>query len=45
MLVDVPKVRWKDIGGQDDVKQRLQEAVEWPLKVIGQMPMSVVLTL
>eukprot|EP00794_Sanderia_malayensis_P007314 gene7315-8132_t len=30
--VDVPKVTWNDIGGQHDVKQRLKEAVEWPLK-------------
>jgi ATP-dependent 26S proteasome regulatory subunit len=24
-------VRWTDIGGQDDVKQQLREAVEWPV--------------
>lgn len=29
--VDVPRVLWSDIGGQDDVKQALKEAVEWPL--------------
>lgn len=29
--VEVPKVRWEDIGGQADVKQKLKEAVEWPL--------------
>jgi len=32
VLVEVPKVRWTDIGGLDDVKQRLMEMVEWPLK-------------
>jgi len=32
--LDVPKVRWEDIGGQWDVKQKLKEAVEWPLQVI-----------
>ncbi|ELR19280.1 ATPase, AAA domain containing protein [Acanthamoeba castellanii str. Neff] len=32
VLVDVPKVQWSDIGGQDDTKQKLKEAVEWPLK-------------
>ncbi|XP_066914688.1 ATPase family gene 2 protein homolog A-like [Clytia hemisphaerica] len=32
MTVDVPKVYWKDVGGQDEVKQKLKEAVEWPLK-------------
>lgn len=30
--VEVPKVRWDDIGGQHEIKQKLQEAVEWPLK-------------
>ena len=29
--VDVPNVRWEDIGGQEDTKERLREAVEWPL--------------
>lgn len=32
MTVDVPEVFWKDVGGQDSVKQKLKEAVEWPLK-------------
>ncbi|RLF52827.1 MAG: AAA family ATPase [Thermoplasmata archaeon] len=32
VLVEIPKVRWNDIGGLHDVKQRLREAVEWPLK-------------
>ena len=32
MTVDVPKVFWEDVGGQDSVKQKLKEAVEWPLK-------------
>ena len=27
--VEVPKVDWDDVGGLGDVKQRLQEAVEW----------------
>jgi SpoVK/Ycf46/Vps4 family AAA+-type ATPase len=30
--VEVPKVFWDDIGGQEDIKRRLKEAVEWPLK-------------
>ncbi len=32
ILVEVPEVRWDDIGGLDDVKQQLREALEWPLK-------------
>jgi transitional endoplasmic reticulum ATPase len=32
VLVEVPDVTWDDIGGLDEVKKELQEAVEWPLK-------------
>ncbi len=32
VLVQVPDVKWDDIGGLEDVKQELKEAVEWPLK-------------
>ena len=32
VYVEVPEVRWDDIGGLEDVKQQLREAVEWPLK-------------
>ncbi|KAJ3329757.1 spermatogenesis associated protein 5 [Blyttiomyces sp. JEL0837] len=32
ILLEVPRVLWTDIGGQDDIKQKLKEAVEWPLK-------------
>ncbi|MDX2017916.1 MAG: CDC48 family AAA ATPase [Planctomycetota bacterium] len=32
VVVEVPNVRWDQIGGMDDVKRRLMEAVEWPLK-------------
>jgi len=30
--IEVPNVNWSDIGGLEDVKQQLREAVEWPLK-------------
>lgn len=32
VLVEVPNVKWTDVGGLEDVKKDLQEAVEWPLK-------------
>ncbi|WP_456321568.1 CDC48 family AAA ATPase [Palaeococcus sp. (in: euryarchaeotes)] len=32
VMIEVPNVRWSDIGGLEDVKQTLKEAVEWPLK-------------
>ncbi|KAG2386675.1 hypothetical protein C9374_002419 [Naegleria lovaniensis] len=32
ILVEVPKVFWNDIGGQDNVKQALKESIEWPFK-------------
>jgi len=32
VFVEIPDVRWEDVGGLDDIKQRLREAVEWPLK-------------
>jgi transitional endoplasmic reticulum ATPase len=35
VFVEVPDVSWDDIGGLTDVKQELQEAVEWPLKYHG----------
>ena len=32
VLVEIPKVKWEDIGGLEDVKESLKEMVEWPLK-------------
>jgi len=32
VLVEVPNVKWSDIGGLEELKQELKEAVEWPLK-------------
>ena len=35
VFVEVPDVKWEDIGGLSSIKQELQEAVEWPLKYQG----------
>jgi transitional endoplasmic reticulum ATPase len=35
VFVEVPDVKWGDIGGLDAIKQELREAVEWPLKYQG----------
>ena len=32
VLVEIPDVTWEDVGGLEEVKQELKEAVEWPLK-------------
>ena len=32
VLVESPNLHWDDIGGLEDVKHELREAVEWPLK-------------
>jgi AAA family ATPase len=31
VFVETPAVRWQDIGGQEEIKQKLRECVEWPL--------------
>jgi transitional endoplasmic reticulum ATPase len=35
VFVEIPDVQWADVGGLQDVKQELREAVEWPLKYQG----------
>ena len=32
VYVEVPTIHWKDVGGLDNVKSELMEAVEWPIK-------------
>ncbi|XP_066089702.1 ATPase family gene 2 protein homolog A isoform X1 [Saccopteryx bilineata] len=32
VAVDVPNVSWSDIGGLENIKMKLKQAVEWPLK-------------
>ncbi len=32
VFVEIPNVRWEEVGGLKEVKERLVEAVEWPIK-------------
>ncbi|MDP3727830.1 MAG: AAA family ATPase, partial [bacterium] len=32
VMVEIPNVGWNDIGGLEDIKRDLKEAIEWPLK-------------
>jgi len=32
VYIEIPAVHWNEIGGLEDVKEELKEAVEWPLK-------------
>ncbi|VVB89495.1 VCP-like ATPase [uncultured archaeon] len=32
VLVEIPEVSWDDVGGLDDARQEIIEAVEWPIK-------------
>jgi len=32
VIIETPKTKWEDIGGLEEAKQELIEAVEWPLK-------------
>ena len=32
VFVEVPNVKWTDVGGLEEIKQALKETVEWPLK-------------
>jgi transitional endoplasmic reticulum ATPase len=31
IYVEIPEVSWDDVGGLDEIKERLKESVEWPL--------------
>jgi transitional endoplasmic reticulum ATPase len=31
VLIEIPKVKWQDVGGLEDVKEALKESVIWPL--------------
>ncbi len=32
VLAEIPSTTWEDVGGIDNVKQELKEAVEWPMQ-------------
>ncbi|MFW9801836.1 MAG: CDC48 family AAA ATPase [Candidatus Thorarchaeota archaeon] len=32
VFIEVPNVRWTDVGGLEEIKEKLKEVVEWPLK-------------
>jgi len=32
VFVEVPDVKWEDVGGLEEIKKKLMEAIEWPLK-------------
>ena len=31
VMVEIPKTKWDQVGGLEEVKQKLKETVEWPL--------------
>ncbi len=33
VALEIPKVTWDEVGGLSDVKQRLKEAIQWPLEM------------
>ncbi|VVB99861.1 VCP-like ATPase [uncultured archaeon] len=35
VAIEVPNVKWSDIGGLEELKKELKQAVEWPLKNPG----------
>jgi transitional endoplasmic reticulum ATPase len=32
VLMEIPDVKWSQVGGLEDIKRKLKEAIEWPLK-------------
>lgn len=33
-FVEVPDVKWEDVGGLENIKEELKETIEWPLKYV-----------
>ncbi len=32
VMIEIPNVKWEDVGGLENVKEKLKEMVEWPLQ-------------
>lgn len=32
IIIEIPKVRWNDIGGMNEIKNSLKQIIEWPIK-------------
>jgi transitional endoplasmic reticulum ATPase len=32
VFTEIPNIHWSDVGGMEEIKRELQEAVEWPMK-------------
>ncbi len=32
VMIEVPDIKWEDIGGLESIREELQETVEWPVK-------------
>lgn len=32
VFIEIPEVKWSDVGGLEDIKRQLMETIEWPLK-------------
>ncbi len=35
VFIENPDIKWEEVGGLEDVKRELQEAVDWPMKYPG----------
>ncbi|OYT33913.1 MAG: hypothetical protein B6U87_02790, partial [Candidatus Aenigmarchaeota archaeon ex4484_52] len=31
VMIEIPKTTWNDVGGLEDIKQKLKEVIEWPI--------------
>lgn len=40
IFLEIPETKWSDIGGQHEVKKRIQQALVWPVKYPDEMKQS-----